>query len=203
MSRKTGATTLRDVAREAGVSAMAVSVVINGASSQTRVSDITRERIREVAQRMKYRPNAVARGLLRSRLDTIGVVAGIDVGELNQYFLEVLNGILESARNHRQNATVLSIGSWKHDEHRIVQFCDGRVDGIIFIGPILSAEFAELVGHHVPFVALHSNSPLEGVQNLESDDEGGAYQIVKYLIEQGHRKIAHFRGGQGLRGADL
>jgi len=191
------------VAKEVGVSAMAVSVVLNGAGSATRVSEITRQRIREAALRLKYRPNAVARGLSRRRLDTIGVVADIEGGELNLYFLEVLNGILESARNHGQNATVLSIGSWELEEHRILEFCDGRVDGIIFIGPILSAGFAESVAHHIPFVAIHSNSPLAGAQNLESDDEGGAYQIVKHLIDLGHRHIVHFRGNEGLRGADL
>jgi len=60
MSRRTGATTLQDVAKEAGVSAMTVSVVMNGARSATRVSDTTRERIQEVALRLRYRPNAVA-----------------------------------------------------------------------------------------------------------------------------------------------
>jgi len=114
-----------------------------------------------------------------------------------------LNGVLESARRHGQNTTVLSIGSWEQEEHRIVQFCDGRVDGIIFIGPILSPQFAKLVAHHVPFVVIHSNSPLEEAQNLESDDEGGAYQIVKYFIDQGHRDIVHFRGNDGFRVANL
>jgi len=203
MSRRTGATTLQDVAKEAGVSAMTVSVVMNGARSATRVSDTTRERIQEVALRLRYRPNAVAQGLSRRCLDTIGVVAEIDGEDLNLYFLEVLNGILESARHHGQNTTVLSVASWEQEEQRIVKFCDGRVDGIIFIGPILSPQFAKTVSHHVPFVAIHSNSPLEEAQNLESDDEGGAYQIVKYLIDQGHRHIAHFRGNDGFRGAHL
>lgn len=203
MNRRTGATTLQDVANEAGVSAMTVSAVMNGGRSETRVSESTRERIREAALRLRYRPNAVARALSRRRLDTIGVVAGIDGGELNLYFLEVLNGILESARIHCQNTTVLSIGRWEEEERRILNFCDGRVDGIIFIAPILSAEFAELVAHLVPFVVIHSNSPLEKLHNLESDDEGGAFQIVKYLIEQGHRHIVNFRGNEGLRRADL
>jgi len=203
MTRKTGATTLRDVAKEAGVSAMTVSVVMNGTNSQTRVSETTRERVREVASRLRYRPNAVAQGLSRRCLDTIGVVAEIDGTELNLYFLEVLNGILHSARDHGQNTTVLSVESWEKEEHRIAKFCDGRVDGIIFIGPILSPQFAELVAHHVPFVTIHSNSPLDDAQNLESDDESGAYRIVKYLIDHGHRRIVHFRGNNGLRGAHL
>ena len=56
MNRRTGATTLQDVANEAGVSAMTVSVVMNGARSATRVSDTTRERIQEA-----YPPATYAR----------------------------------------------------------------------------------------------------------------------------------------------
>ncbi len=85
--------TLQDVAREAGVSAMTVSAVLNGARSGTRVSAATRVRIEEAAARLAYRPNAAARGLSKRRMDTLGVAAAID-GAVNLYFLEVLNGIL-------------------------------------------------------------------------------------------------------------
>ena len=57
---------------------MTVSVVLNGSRSATRVSDVTRARIVEAAQRLRYRPNAAARGLTRSRMNAIGMVAVID-----------------------------------------------------------------------------------------------------------------------------
>jgi LacI family transcriptional regulator len=69
---------------------MTVSVVLNGARSATRVSDATRARIKEVAERLSYQPNAVARGLTRRRMDTIGVVALVQGGDVNLYFLEVI-----------------------------------------------------------------------------------------------------------------
>src|SRR5579875_3451633 len=125
--RRGNAATLQDVAREAGVAAMTVSVVMNGARSATRVSDATRARIQEAAARLRYRPNAVARGLSRRRMDTIGVVTKMDLKEINLYFLEVLNGILEVAAQHGQNTTVFSVTDWQGDEKRLLQFCDSRV----------------------------------------------------------------------------
>lgn len=193
--RRSSATTLQDVAREAGVATMTASVVLNGAKSGTRVSEATRARIVEVATRLRYRPNAVARGLAKLRMDTIGVASIIDGGEVNLYFLEVLSGILEACAKHGQNTTVFAIEDWKRDEQKILQSCDGRVDGIIFIGPMFSAEFAETILHYSPFVALHSSGFMPKTFDLNVDDEQGAYTIVRHLIEQGHRRIVHFTGG--------
>jgi LacI family transcriptional regulator len=200
--RRTNATTLQDVAREAGVTAMTVSVVLNGSRSGTRVSDATRVRVQEAADRLRYRPNGVARGLSRRCMDTIGVVTVIDGNELNLYFLEVLNGILEAAARHGQNTTVFSIADWAEDEKRILHFCDGRVDGMILLAPSrITPAFAEALGRHTPFVMIHGNSTHPGADDIEVDDEGGAYAVVRYLIERGHRRVAHFSGWQELLGA--
>jgi DNA-binding LacI/PurR family transcriptional regulator len=135
-------------------------------------------------------------------MDTIGVVAVVDGNELNLYFLEVLNGILEVAARERQNTTVLSIDDWVADESRILEFCDGRVDGIIGIGSRLTSEFVDILQSRIPFVSIHGNVTLPGTYDLDVDSEQGAYQVVRYLIEQGHRRILHISGGRGLSGAE-
>ena len=76
-----------------------------------------------------------------------------------------------------------------------MRFCDGRVDGIIFIGPHLSAPFAGTLGRHAPFVTLHAALPLPGTYSLDIDNEAGAYRVVRHMIAWGHRRIAHFTGG--------
>lgn len=199
--RRSSRATLQDVAREAGVSAMTVSVVLNGARSATRVSDATRARILAAAELLRYTPNAAARGLQRRRMDTLGVVAVIDGGELNLYFLEVLNGILEAAVKHGQNATVFSLPHWEDGEERILEFADGRVDGLLFIGPIFSASFAETLHARIPYVTIHGDGVPLQMYNLTVNDEGGAYRITRYLIEQGHRRILHLTGSLELSGA--
>jgi len=178
---------------------MTASVVLNGAKSGTRVSDATRNRILEVAARLRYRPNAVARGLSRLKMDTIGVVSIIQGDEINLYFLEVLNGILAASARLGQNTTVFSIEDWDKDEQRILQFCDGRVDGLIFVGPLFSAAFALTILEYTPMVTLHSSGFMSGTYDLNVDDELGAYNAVRYLISLGHKRIAHLDGGEGTQ----
>ena len=98
------AATLADVGREAGVSAMAASAVLNGARTSSRISPDTRARILEAAARLQYRPNAAARALIRRSMNTLGVACVIQEGSLNHYFLEVLNGVLETAARHAASA---------------------------------------------------------------------------------------------------
>lgn len=201
--RRSNAATLTDVAREAGVAVMTASVVLNGARSSTRVSESTRARIVEAAARLRYRPNAVARGLSRRRMDTIGVVAMIDGDDINLYFLELLNGILQGASRHGQNTTVFSVKDWQAEEQRLLHLCDGRVDGIVLIGPSLSGAFLETFSQRTPLVAIHANECPEGVSWVDVDDEGGGYTLTRHMIEQGHRHIAHITGTLDLRGTHL
>lgn len=191
--RRSNAPTLQDIATEAGVTAMTVSVVLNGSRSATRVSEATRLRIQEVASRLRYRPNAVARGLSRRRMDTIGVALTIDVTDINLYFLELLNGILEQCALKGQNTTVFSVSDWS-DEQRILQFCDGRVDGVILISPRLSPGLAAALQERTPFVTIHSDDTLPNTVNLDLDNEAASFAAVSYLIERGHRRIMHLAG---------
>ncbi len=193
--------TLRDVAARAGVNATTVSVVLNGNRSGTRVSAATRERILAVAGELGYRPNIVARGMKHRRMNSLGVVDVMHGKGLNLYFLEVLNGILEKAAQYDQNTTVFTVSDWEADEEKIVQFCDGRVDGLIFIGPMFRPEFAETLYARLPFVALHSNKTLPVAISLEIDDEQGGYLATRHLAQLGHRRIAHFAGPANLSGA--
>jgi LacI family transcriptional regulator len=196
------AATLSDVGREAGVSAMAVSAVLNGARTSSRIAPDTRARILDAAAKLDYRPNAAARALVRRRMNTIGVVAVIEGGELNHYFLEVFNGVLASAARHGQNTTVFTLHDWDRDARRIGGFCDGRIDGLVMIAPLLDAEAVSALPSHTPMVAIHANHPLEGIVDLESDEEAGSCALVSRLIELGHRRILHLAGPVGQRGAE-
>lgn len=202
--RRSSTTTLADIAREAGVSSMTVSAVLNGARTSTRVSQATRERVMEAAERLSYRPNAAARGLQRRRMDVLGVVAVMDYGpnaDLNLYFLEVLNGIMAEATLRGQNTMVLSIQDWNADSQRVLDFCDGRVDGLILIGPTVTPEFAEKLSRQSVFVAIHGYALPDDIWNLDVDNTDGARLAVRMLIEQGHRRILHITGSLESGGA--
>lgn len=196
------AATLADVGRAAGVSAMAASAVLNGARTSSRISEETRARILEAAARLRYRPNATARALVNRRMNTIGVVVALHDGDLNSYAMEVLTGILAASTRHEQSTTMFTLHDWGRDSARLHGWCDGRVDGMILVAPTLARDDARSLPRHTPFVSIHSNIPLPEVVNIESDEERGAFEIVWYLIEQGHRRIMHVTGDSGLVGAE-
>lgn len=195
--------TLAEVGKLAGVSAMAASTVLNGARSSSRISAKTRERILEAAATLNYRPNAAARALLRQKMNTIGVAAVVDAGALNYYFLEVLGGVLEAASRFAQNVTVFTLHDWNRESERIGDFCDGRIDGLILVAPTIIRPGKKVFPPYIPFVSLHSNSLLPGVNDIESDEKSGSAAIVKALIENGHRRILHMAGPQVFKGARL
>ena len=195
------AATLADVGRVAGVSAMAASAVLNDARTSSRISPATRQRIMQAAARLAYRPNAAARALANHRMSTIGVAMVIVDGELNQYFLELFNGILESAAKHEQNTTVFALHNWHGDTARLSSICDGRIDGLILIAPTFRPADIMLPAH-TPFVSIHANSLLPNVVNVESDEEHGAHAMVRHLIALGHRRIMHLAGPAGLTGTN-
>lgn len=196
------AATLADVGRMAGVSAMAASAVLNGARTSSRISAETRARIIEAANKLRYRPNVAARALANRRMNTVGVAAVVDDGVLNYYFLEVLNGIIEAAARHQQNTTVFALHDWTHDISKIAGFCDGRIDGLILLGPVISPENAAFLPEHTHFTALHPNLLLPNFTSIESDEEKGAYEMVRHLVSQGHKRILHLSGVVNLLGAE-
>jgi LacI family transcriptional regulator len=192
--KRVRAATLADVGRLAGVSAMAASAVINGARTSSRIPPLTRDRILLAAAKLRYRPNAAARALAQRCMNTLGVAGIVDAGPtggLNQYFLEIFNGVIECAARHEQNTTVLALHDWERDIYRLAAFCDGRVDGVILVAPMIPDACVSILPEHTPFVSLHSNTRLPSVTDLESDEETGAYEIVHHLVALGHRRILH------------
>ena len=198
---KKRAATLADVGKEAGVSVMAVSAVINGARTSTRISPDTRERILAAAAKLQYRPNAAARALADRRMNTIGVVTRVDSGELNHYFVNVFNGILEAAAKQKQNTTVFALDDWHAERSRLHSICDGRIDGAILLAPQFDDTDEVSLPDHTPFVTIHANIDLSNAVNLESDEVKGSREMVLHLAAQGHRRIMHITGPMAFRGA--
>lgn len=136
-------------------------------------------------------------------MNTLGVAFVMETGEFNAYFLELIRGIIEGATLHDQTVTVFALRNWGEDAAlRLPRFCDGRIDGLILLAPRMAPETVRYLPDHTPFVPIHSNVPLPGVVNIESDEENGAYLIVRHLIERGHRHILHFTGDRGLLGTE-
>jgi LacI family transcriptional regulator len=200
--RRSEAATLADVGREAGVSEMIASAVLNRPTTSARFSAETRDRVLAAANKLRYRPNAAARALSHQRMNTIGVVATLLGEEPNLYFLEVFTGIIQAATAAGQTTTVFTLPDWREAPTSIPTFCDGRIDGLIVIAPLLEDDAAGWMPAHTPFVSVHANKPMAGVVDVQSDDEGGAFAAVHHLLQLGHRRVLHVGGPVGSTGAD-
>ncbi|HET8654955.1 MAG TPA: LacI family DNA-binding transcriptional regulator [Longimicrobiaceae bacterium] len=189
--------TIKDVAREVGVSVATVSRVFNGNAP---VRPETRERVLDAAHRLRYVPNAAARSLITNRAHTLGVLLPDLFGE---FFSEVLRGIDHMAQ---QNGYHLLVSNC-HDEHRgleaAIQAMQGRVDGIIVMAPDLDAgRVEETIPDGTAAVLLNCRRGARVHQSLTVDNRGGARAATRHLIEHGYRRVSIIRGAAGNRDAE-
>jgi len=184
--------TIRDVAREAGVSAQTVSRVLN---SKDEVSPETRQKVKEVIRRLGYRPSRIARGLTTSRTGTIGLTIP---SNLNLYFAEVALGVQETAWD--RGYTVIQ-GNSTDDverERAILEVMESQwVDGVLCCSPRLPMdELVPLLERHPAAVVIHRSRPREGIGAVVIDDSYGISRAVNHLLEIGRKKLAFLCGAQ-------
>lgn len=188
--------TIVDVAERAGVSKSLVSLVMRDAPN---VSDERREAVLRAAEEIGYRPNAVARSLVRRRSFVIGVM----VSDLhNPFFTEVVDGIQTAAREAGYHALFNTGGrSAAGEADALDTLLQLRTDGIVMAGPVLAPRRIAAVAATAPVVvvARHSRSPSH--DSITNDDRMGARIAVDHLVSLGHRRIVHVDGGSGAGSA--
>lgn len=195
------APTLSDVARDAGVSIYTASVVLNGSRSNTRVSEGTRKRILETAATLRYYPNAMARGLVRRRMNTLGVLFGVietSVVIANPYASTILQGILTAAADTGYCVTIFT-ESWKDAASSANRFRDGRTDGILVIAPPSSADILEgLSSLGLALSVIAASGEFYGAPSVDVDNAYGVCTALDHLLSLGHRRIAHLTGNPDM-----
>jgi LacI family transcriptional regulator len=189
-------TTLKDVARLAGVSTKTVSRVVN---HQGEIRAETRERVQRAIEQLGYRPNILARSLIHQRTNTLGVVAwGID------YFgpSRTVVGIEQQA--HQLDYSLFLNLVDRPDDSGIEQVLDTlithRVDGIIWAVPEVGNNRQWLDSSHLdqlPPIVFLSMEARPGLFIIAVDNYNGAKQATQHLIDQGRRKIGIITGPLG------
>lgn len=182
--------TILDVAERAGVSKSLVSLVMRGSP---RVSEVRRKAVLEAAEELGYRPNAVARSLVRKRSGVLGCI----LSDLhNPFFADVADGIEEGAMAHGYRA-LLSSGflDASREAAAIETLLQLRVDGLLMIGTLTSIRDLERAAQSVPIVVVAAAVRSKVVGSVANDDVAGASAVVDHLVELGHRRIAHIHGG--------
>lgn len=181
--------TIRDVAREANVSIATVSRVLND-SGPVRAS--TRERVVEVATRLRYAPSGAARSLITRQTRTLGVLLPDLYGE---FFSELIRGIDRAVREAGYHMLVSMSHNERTEVEAALQMMRGRVDGLIVMAPDPSVdELAATLAKPLPAVLLNQPAIGGDQDRITIDNEGGARRLVSYLLSQGHRRIGLIGG---------
>jgi len=181
------AITIKDIAKQAGVSHSTVSRALHGSSL---ISDKTAERIRRVAVEMGYFPSAAARSLKTNRSHALGVIVStID----DPFFSEVLQGIEEIAQERGYSLLMAASQRDPEREQAIVQDMRERhVDGLIICSTSFNTEQrCKLLEFGIPIVMVNNQAAEEYRYSIYHDDVDGSRQVVRHLIELGHRRIAY------------
>ncbi|MFC4302566.1 LacI family DNA-binding transcriptional regulator [Cohnella boryungensis] len=193
--------TIKDVARECGISAATVSLVLN--DKECRVSEATRAKILRIAAEMNYRPNHFAVGLVTRKTHTIGLIVP-DVG--NFHFAEMSKAIEQECRN---NGYIVILGSYGESDEQAYayfkEFIDKGVEGIIFAKPMLVELsekdrqcFALAESASIPVVTFEPVEVQATVGVVSYDYEAGGYLASKHLIDLGHRRIGCLTGPDNM-----
>ena len=187
--------TMEDVAKAAKVSRSLVSLVFQ---NSPKVSQASRLRVHEAANRLGYRPNETARRLASRTTQSFGVLLN-DMH--NPFFAEVHDGIEASAE---ENGYQLLLGTGKRDPRREAEFVAAvlsqRVDGLILVSPELSNHDLTILIGDTPTVVVGHRGAGKFVDSVINNEEVGAHLAVDHLRALGHSRIAHITGGTSSSG---
>ena len=192
-SKKTAkAASISDVARESGVSIFTVSAVVN---NKSHVGKILRERVENAIRKLNYRPNLIARSLIKQKTQTIGMIVP-DIA--NPFFPMVVRGAEDAAQKQGYNLLLCNSDDNAEKEETAVELLlSKRVDGILLtkaagdFRPSLRQMIDEV---NIPFVLVMRTYPQLTKDAVISDDYQGAYEAVCHLARSGRRRIALISG---------
>ena len=193
---------IRDVARLAGVSHQTVSRVLNGHPS---IRDVTKSRVLAAMDELQFRPSRAARILSRQRSQTIGILAaavGAHYGPAR-----CVSAVEDAAREQGYYASSARIASVAPHaiSSAIEDLLSQDVEGIVIVAPrttVLSL-LAELP-MNVPIVAAQGDPrSASGIPVASVNQEAGARMVLEHLIRRGHQRILHLAGPPDWNDAQL
>jgi LacI family transcriptional regulator len=186
-STSPGRVNLRMLAEYLELSQTTVSLVLNDSPSAKSIPAETRDRVKEAAQRLKYRPNYFAKSLRQSRSMSVGVLAP-DLSE--GYFTRVMSGVVqELTAAHYFYFTACHDWNRELIEQYPRMLVERAVDGFLLLNTP-----ADEIHVPVPVVAISAHSAVENVTNIVLDHHSAVEQALKHLYDLGHRRIAFMRG---------
>jgi LacI family transcriptional regulator len=184
--------TIKHIAKEAKVSHTTVSRVFH---QDPRISDSTKKRVLQIAKQLNYRPNIMARGLVKQQTYLIGLIVP-DI--MSSFFPEIIQGIEEVAA--KEGYSIILCTS-ENDADREIKYTDlllsKGVDGLI-ICPVFGSDVIDLdeIISRDKKPVVYIGSPVSGTNGyfVSVQEEKIGYIATKHLLQLGHRNIVHLAG---------
>lgn len=178
--------TIQDVAREAEVS---VSTVSRAFTAPEMVREETRHHVLQTAERLGYRPNRAARGLITGKTGNFGVI----VPDLsNPFFPTMLKGVQARAREADYAVFLADSDENSNEEVALVQAMAKQVDGVILVSSRLSPSQLDRVMDMTSLVFI--NRQVRDHPAVLLGTASGMHQAIDHLAALGHRRVAYLNG---------
>lgn len=177
--------TIYDVAKEANVSIATVSKVIN---NNGRISDKTRNKVKDVMEQLNYRPNILASALMGKQTKTIGLL----IPDLaNPFFSELARSIEDRGHDLGYNLVICNTDYENEKENQYLSLLKQKsVDGFILASGFENLDkVEELMKEEIPVVIVARDFPMFPVNAVALDDFMGGYLAANHLIELGHQNL--------------
>jgi len=190
-------TTIKDVAKLAGVHPSTVSRVIN---NDSRISEKTKNKVIYVINKLGYTPNAIARGLKTKRTNTIGMLIP-DI--TNPFFADLARGVEDAASENGFNVILCNSDEKLEKERTYLEILkEKRVDGLI-LGSVHIKDKSIFRLEKIKYPYILVSRDIEGLDKncIIVNDIAGGTMATEHLIKLGHRRIAHITGPLKVKSA--
>jgi len=188
--------TIKDIAKVLGIS---VSTVSRALKNHPDISAETKSQVRNLAQKLKYEPNALALSLRSKKTHTIGVIIPEIV---HHFFSSVISGIEDVAYDLGYNVLVCqSNESYEREVINAQALLSNRVDGVLISVSKTTHDFdhfRNFINQSIPVVFFDRICPDIMTDRVITNDDGGAFLATEYLINIGCKHIAHYAAPQNL-----
>ncbi|CAH1058275.1 LacI family DNA-binding transcriptional regulator [Paenibacillus pseudetheri] len=186
--------TISDIAKAANVAKSTVSKVLN---DSPKISQETKQKVREIMKQMNYTPSSIATGLARQSSCNIGLLVDMSKESefLNQFFYNIIGGIESVIAPLKYELTISNVQHNSPEGHFLNRLVfSKRVDGIIANNSVLTEELSEALNQlEFPYISI--GEIMTPGSWVDFDNETGGNMLTEHLIEQGYSKTA-FIGGQ-------
>jgi LacI family transcriptional regulator len=183
---------LEDLAKKLKVSKVTISKALR---NHPDISEETKAKVRELADRIGYVPNFMAKNLSARKSNIIGLV----VPKIAHFFFgSIIESIYNTAfENNYETVITVSQESAEREKKHIQSLLAMQVDGLIISITEQTKDcsiFERVINSKIPLVFIDRVPPIKNVPSVTVDDKGGAYSAVDYFIKQGITRVGHIGG---------